>query len=80
MKWNTQGKKWQESRKGTARAHAYYFITQHGTGSSEWAVGYYGYGRQVVMQSAGTFATAHDARAYCEKYDNTREIIVGQVA
>lgn len=80
MKWNTQGKKWQTSRKGTARAHVYYFVTQHGTGSQEWAVGYYGFGRQVVMQSAGTFATAHQARAYCEKYDASRVIIEGQVA
>jgi len=80
MKWNTQGAKWQTSRKGTTRAHYYYFITQHGTGSQEWAVGYYGFGRQIVMQSAGTFATAKEARAYCEQYDATREIIVGTVA
>jgi len=80
MKWNKEGKKWQQSRKGTARAHAYYFITQHGTGSNEWAVGYYGYGRQIVMQSAGTFATAHAARAYCEKYDADRALIFMPVA
>lgn len=75
MKWNTQGKKWQTSRRGTSRAHEYYFITQHGTGSQKWAVGYYGYGRQVVMQSAGTFATARQARAYCEKIDRETVII-----
>ena len=74
MKWNTQGKKWQESRKGTARAHLYYFITKHGTGADKWQTGFYGYGRQVVMTSAGLFDTAEEARAYCEKVD--REAVV----
>jgi hypothetical protein len=75
MKWNTQGKKWQESRKGTARAHSYYFITQHGTGNDSWQVGYFGYGKQVVMHSAGTFKTAKEAREYCEKIDREAVII-----
>lgn len=74
MKWNTQGAKWQESRKGTARAHLYYFITTHGTGNGEWQVGYYGFGKQIEMKSAGTFKTAEEARAYCEKID--REAVV----
>ena len=74
MKWNLQGAKWQTSRKGTARAHLYYFITQHGTGNGQWCAGYYGFARQIVMQSAGTFKTAQEAREYCERVD--REALV----
>lgn len=74
MKWNTQGAKWQTTRKGTTRAHAYYFITKHGTGANKWAVGYYGFGQQIIMKSAGLFDTASQARAYCEKID--REALV----
>lgn len=75
MKWNTQGAKWQTSRKGTARAHFYYFVTTHGTGNGEWQAGYYGYGRQIEMKSAGTFKTAREARAYCEKIDREAVIV-----
>jgi hypothetical protein len=75
MKWNKEGKKWQESRKGTARAHLYYFITQHGTGSGEWQAGYYGFGKQIELKSAGTFKTAQEAREYCEKIDRETLII-----
>ena len=75
MKWNKLGSKWQTSRKGTSRAHVYYFITQHGTGSQEWAAGYYGYGRQIVMNSAGTFTSAAAARAYCERVDRDAIVI-----
>jgi hypothetical protein len=78
MKWNTQGARWQESRKGTARAHLYYFITQHGTGNGEWQAGYYGFGKQIVMNSAGTFKTAQEAREYCEKKDAEAVLIVGE--
>lgn len=74
MKWNSQGVKWQTSRKGTAKAHLYYFITQHGTGNGQWCAGYYGFARQIVMQSAGTFKTAQEAREYCERVD--REALV----
>ena len=75
MKWNTQGEKWQQSKKGTARAHLYYFITKHGTGDGKWQAGYYGFGRQIEMKSAGTFDTAQEARAYCEKIDREAVII-----
>lgn len=75
MKWNAQGAKWQQSRRGTARAHDYYFITQHGTGNGEWMAGYKGFGRLVEMKSAGTFKTAQEARAYCEKIDREAVII-----
>ena len=75
MKWNNNSGKFQTSRKGTARAHLYYFVTQHGTGSQEWCVGYYGFEEQIVMHSAGTFTTAQEARAYCEKKDAEAIII-----
>lgn len=75
MKWNTQGKKWQTSRKGTARAHEYYFITTHGTGNGEWQAGYWGFNKLVEMKSAGTFKTAEQAREYCEKIDREAVII-----
>jgi len=75
MKWNSEGKKWQQSREGTARAHKYYFITKHGTGKDKWQAGYYGFGKQVVMTSAGLFDTAREARAYCEKIDREAVII-----
>lgn len=75
MKWNKQGAKWQETRRGTTRAHAYYFITKHGTGADKWAVGFYGFGRQIVMNSAGLFDTAQEARAYCEAKDREAVII-----
>jgi hypothetical protein len=78
MKWNkaSGGRAyWQTSRKGTARAHSYYFITQHGTGDGSYAVGYYGFARSIVMQSAGTFKTAQQAREYCEKVDAETLII-----
>jgi hypothetical protein len=75
MKWNNEGKMWQQSKRGTARARELYFITRYGTGSAEWAVGYRGYGRLVEMKSAGTFKTAREARAYCEKIDISAVII-----
>jgi hypothetical protein len=75
MKWNTEGKKWQQTKRGTTRAREMYFITRHGTGSNEWAVGYKGYGRLVEMKSAGTFKSASDARAYCEQLDAAAVII-----
>jgi len=74
MKWNTQGAKWQTTRKGTTKAHAYYFITKHGTGADKWQAGFYGYGKQIIMTSAGLFDTAGEARAYCEARD--REAVV----
>jgi hypothetical protein len=74
MKWNSEGK-FQTSRKGTARAHLYYFVTQHGTGSQEWQAGFYGYGKQIEMKCAGTFKTAKEARDYCEQVDSEALII-----
>ena len=78
MRWNKPraGRVyWQTSKRGTARARLYYFITQHGTGDSSYAVGYYGYVDQIVMKSAGTFNTAQEARAYCERIDQEAVII-----
>jgi len=75
MKWNEPRGKWQQSRRGTARAHSYYFITQHGTGDGSYCVGYYGFSQQVVMKSAGTFNTAQEARDYCERIDKEAVII-----
>ena len=74
MKWNSAGK-FQASRKGTARAHLYYFVTQHGTGSQEWCAGFYGYGKQIVMKSAGTFKAAKGARECCEEVDGEAVVI-----
>jgi hypothetical protein len=76
MKWNKQGAKWQNTRRGTTRAHEYYFITTYGTGANnKWAVGFYGFGKQIVMNSAGLFDTAQEARAYCEARDREAVII-----
>jgi hypothetical protein len=75
MKWNKEGKKWQQTKRGTTRAREMYFITRHGTGSNEWAVGYKGYGRLIEMKSAGTFKWASGARAYCEQLDANAVII-----
>jgi hypothetical protein len=75
MKWNSEGKNWQQSRRGTTQAHAYYFITRHGVGNGEWQAGYYGFGKQIEMKSAGTFKTAQEARAYCEKVDREAVLI-----
>jgi hypothetical protein len=75
IKWNKQGAQFQKSRKGTTKAHVYYFVTTIGTGNGEWAVGYYGYGKQVVMKSAGTFPTAKQARQFCQLHDATRLLI-----
>ena len=75
MRWNSEGKAWQQSKRGTSRAREFYFVTTHGTGSGVWAVGYRGFGQLVVMGSAGTFKTAREARAYCEKIDNEALII-----
>jgi len=75
MKWNsasTSQMQFQKSKSGTARAHLYYFVFKYG---KEYAVGYYGYGEQIQMRSAGTFPTAQEARAFCEKYDNEALII-----
>ena len=83
MKWNKPraGRVyWQTSKKGTARAHLYYFITQHGTGNGEYLAGYYGYLDQIIMKSAGTFHTAQEARAYCERVDADALIIEEQTA
>lgn len=75
MKWNTEGKAWQQSKRGTSRARELYFVTTHGTGGEGWAVGYKGFGRLVEMKSAGTFKTAREARAYCEELDANALIV-----
>ena len=83
MRWNKPraGRVyWQTSKRGTARAHSYYFITQHSTGDSSYCVGYYGFSNQIVMKSAGTFHTAQEARAYCERIDKEAVIIEEQTA
>ena len=85
MKWNKPSgyssfPKWQQTRRGTARARLYYFITQHGTGNGEYLAGYYGYLDQIIMKSAGTFHTAQEARAYCERVDKEAVIIEEQTA
>ena len=75
MKWNKQGAQFQSSRKGTSRAHEYYFVTTIGAGGAGWLAGFKGYGRQVIMTSAGAFKTAGEARAYCEIKDREAVII-----
>jgi len=77
MRWNRQGAKFQTSRKGTARAHLYYFVTTHGTGNGEWRAGYYGFGKPIEMKSAGTFKSAKEAREYCERIDRDAVVIEG---
>jgi len=74
MKWNKQGVQFQASRRGTSNVREYYFVTTIGAGGKGWLAGYRGFGTQVVMHSAGTFKTAQEARAYCEKVD--RETLV----
>ena len=54
MKWNKQGAQFQASRRGTSKAHEYYFVT---------------------TISAGIFATAKEAREYCEKIDRDALVI-----
>jgi hypothetical protein len=78
MKWNPIGnhrRHWQTSRRGTSKAHEYYFVTAHGATGGKFVAGFYGYGRQVVMTSAGEFDTAQEAREYCEKVDREAVLI-----
>ena len=75
MKWNKQGVQFQASRRGTSKAHEYYFVTTIGAGGEGWLAGYRGFGTQIVMHSAGIFKTAQEARAYCEKKDEQALII-----
>ena len=75
MKWNNEGKDWQQSKRGTSRAREFYFVTKHGTGGEGWVVGYRGFGRLVEMKSAGSFESASKARAYCEELDASALII-----
>ena len=75
MKWNKQGAQFQTSRRGTSRAHEYYYVTTIGAGGAGWLAGYKGYGKQITMNSAGAFKTAQEARAYCEKVDREAVII-----
>jgi len=75
MKWNKASKQFQTSRRGTSKAHEYYFITTITAGGEGWLTGYKGFGKQIVMKSAGTFKTAQEAREYCEKVDNQAMII-----
>ena len=80
MKWNTAGTstiQFQKTRTGTARAHTYYFVMKYG---ATYVAGYRGYGRDIMMESAGTFLTAQEARAYVEKYDREAVIITSQTA
>lgn len=74
MKWNTGGQ-FQRTRKGTTRAREYYFVTTIGAGGQGWLTGYYGFKQQIIMKSAGTFATAQQARAYCEQIDREAVLI-----
>jgi hypothetical protein len=75
MKWNKQGAQFQATRRGTSKAHEYYFITTISAGGSGWLTGYRGYGKQIIMKSAGTFKTAQEARDYCERVDSEALII-----
>ena len=75
MKWTSDWTGWQQSKIGTARARRYYFVTNQLSDNRKWQAGYYGFGKQVVMKSAGLFDTAREARAYCEKIDNEAVII-----
>lgn len=75
MKWNKASGQFQASRRGTSRAHEYYFVTTIGAGGAGWLTGYRGYGTQIVMHSAGIFKTAQEARAYCEKIDSEAILI-----
>lgn len=75
MRWNKQGAQFQASRRGTSRTREYYFVTTIGAGGAGWLAGYRGFGTQVVMNSAGTFKTAKEAREYCEKIDREAVLI-----
>ena len=75
MKWNKEGAQFQASRRGTSKAHEYYFVTTISAGGAGWLTGYRGYGKQVIMNSAGIFATAKEAREYCEKVDRDALVI-----
>jgi hypothetical protein len=75
MKWNKQGAQFQATRRGTSKAHEYYFITTISAGGLGWLAGYRGFGQQIIMKSAGTFKTAQEARDYCERVDSEALII-----
>lgn len=72
MKWNKQGAQFQRSRKGTSKAHEYFFITTVGAMGAGWLAGYRGIYRLVLMNGAGFFRTPEEARAYCEKIDRKK--------
>lgn len=73
MKWQHDGR-YEITAQGTSRARLYYFVTDTETSNGEWMAGYYGFGKRILMKSAGTFQTAQDAKDYCEKQD--REAVI----
>jgi len=72
MKWNSVIGRVSTTKRGTTRAHLYYWIRRDGV--KDFKAGYYGYGREVEFYGK-TFKTLNEARTYCAQKDADALII-----
>jgi hypothetical protein len=72
MEWmTTMREPYQQSKEGTSRAHAHFYLYRVKAG--DWRAGRFTFGRDVDFRL--TFSSAKVARAYCERYDSDAVII-----
>jgi hypothetical protein len=72
MKWNSVIGRVSTTRRGTTRAHLYYWTRRDGV--KDFKAGYYGYGREVEFYGK-SFRTLNEARTYCAQKDADALII-----
>jgi hypothetical protein len=72
MKWNSVIGRVSTTKRGTTRAHLYYWTRRDGV--KDFKAGYYGYGREVEFYGK-SFKTLNEARTYCAQKDADALII-----
>jgi hypothetical protein len=72
MKWNSVIGRVSTTKRGTTRAHLYYWTRRDGV--RDFKAGYYGFGREIEFQNR-QFTTLQKARTYCAQKDADALII-----
>ena len=72
MKWHSVIGRVSTTKRGTTRAHLYYWTRRDGV--RDFKAGYYGFGREVEFYGK-SFRTLNEARTYCAQKDADALII-----
>jgi hypothetical protein len=72
MKWHSVIGRVSTTKRGTTRAHLYYWTRRDGV--RDFRAGYYGFGREVEFYGK-SFRTLNEARTYCAQKDADALII-----